>query len=302
MHPILFNLGSLSITSFGFFLALAFLSAVFILWRLAKVYDLKEEKILDLAILTFIGGIIGARVYFVATNWEIFQSLSRAVLINKYPGLSLWGGFIGGSLIFWAALRKTRLSFWQIADFAATGSILGLFWGDLGCLLGGCGFGGVSNLPLSVSVVGLVGKRFPLPAVEAIVFLLIFSYLWSQVIRFHFAGKIVALSLIFFGLVKVVMEFFQVGLNLSELAPLVIFVLGVMVFYQRSKRNLLADVRAFLGLFSSGKQRKLVLSNVKKNWYNYLITWRVRLGKTKTLLPRILKRRLNVRPTPKNII
>src|SRR3989304_7271997 len=98
MFPVLLKVVPVSVSSFGFFLSLGFLSAVFIAWRLAKVYDLKEGKILDLCLLTFFGGLIFARVYFAILNWDLFGDLGKVILLNRYPGLSFWGGFFGGVL------------------------------------------------------------------------------------------------------------------------------------------------------------------------------------------------------------
>lgn len=71
-------------------------------------------------------------------------------------GLTYYGGFLGGSLgAFWT-LKRDRFPFWQAADMAGMVIPLGLAFGRLGCLLGGCCFGsptdaawGISFPPLS---------------------------------------------------------------------------------------------------------------------------------------------------------
>lgn len=302
MHPTLFSLGPIAISSFGFFLALAFLSATFIAWRLAKTYDLNEEKVLDIAMFTFFGGLIGARLYFVLFNWEIFSSFEKAFLINRYPGLSIWGGILGGVLTLWFFCKRAKLNIWQIADFAAVSFLLSLVFGNLGCFLGGCNFGAASNSPLAVSVVGLMGKRLPIPLFEGILSLIAFTYLWKQVVRFHFFGKILSLSLIFLGFIKLISE---LNRGNNQYIPYLLLILGIFIFYYRSKKSFMADLNFLTSLPKSEKRRQLVLSKLRKNWYNYQIHLRVKLGKTKHnlgSLPKIIKRRLNVKSTPKNII
>lgn len=56
-------------------------------------------------------------------------------------GLTYYGGFIGASLAAFFQLRRDRFPFWKAADMAGMTIPLGLAWGRLGCLLGGCCFG-----------------------------------------------------------------------------------------------------------------------------------------------------------------
>lgn len=310
MHPVLISIGSLSISSFGFLLMLGFISATFVAWRLAKTYDLNEEKVLDLVILTFLGGLLGARIYFVATHWDIFGDFGKAILLNRYPGLSFWGGLLGGVLALKLFISRTKLNFWQVADFTGVGLMLGLVFGDMGCFLGGCGYGINSNLPIATSVVGLVGKRFPVSAVESFLLLLAFFYLWRQAVRFHFGGKIISLSLIILALVKFSMEYFRgdsqaipyiAGFYWGQLWAGLLLVSGAVVFYHRSKRSFKGDMKGILYIVTSSRKRELTLSKLSKSWYNHKVGLRLRL---KTVfsklhsLPKTARRKLNVKPTP----
>ena len=84
MKPTLFSIGSLTVTSFGLFIALSFVVGIFVVWKIAKSYDLEVEKVIDLVLLTFFGGLVGARILFVVLNWPIYTSLEKILLINRY--------------------------------------------------------------------------------------------------------------------------------------------------------------------------------------------------------------------------
>lgn len=312
MQPVLFTIGSIPISSFGLFLALALLLAIFVTWRIARIYDIDEEKIIDLSLLSFFGGLISARAFYVALHWPLLGDFTKAVLINRYPGLYFWGGLLGGILAFSFFVRRSKWGFWQIADFGAVGLSLGLAIGDLGCFLGGCSYGTVSSSVFALPVVGLVGKRFPIPGVEALLFLIVFFYLWEQVVKFHFSGKIAGLFFIFLGIVKFVTEFYradvtnipELRLTVGQLWAVVTLLFGVIVFYSRSKRNLIRDLKYLAFLCYSAKKRKALLLQMRKNWYNLLVSFK--LGSRQMLadlrsMPRNLRRKLNVKPTPKNL-
>lgn len=311
MYPVLFSLGPLSISSFGFFLTIAFLFSIFTLWKLSKAYDINEGKILDLAILAFIGGIIGARIYFIIFNWEAFGSFSKVILLNRYPGLSFWGGLLGGIIALRFFTLKLKINYWQVLDFASVGFLIGLFFAGMGCFLGGCSYGIISELPIAAPVVGLIGKRFPISLAESLVFLIIFFYLWGQIIKFHFAGKIASLFLILLGLTKFISEFYHgdiryiipyTQISFGHLWSLLLSISGLVIFYRQGKRKIGSDIKEFFRFFSSGKKRKMILLQLRKNCYNFKIDWKIRVNELFVFLgsmPKRLKRRFNVKSTPK---
>lgn len=313
MYPVLLSIGPLSVSSFGFFLALAFLFTVFISWRIAKVFDINEEKIFDLAIFTFLGGIIGARIYFVIFNLALFDDLGKMILINRYPGLSFWGGIIGGASALWYFSGRFKLNFWQVADFAVVGLIAGQIFGDIGCFLGGCSYGMVSSSFLATPIVGLLGKRFPITLIEAGLLLITFYYLWGQVVRFHFSGKIVAVYFMILGIIKFITEFYRgdskvvvssLWISHGHVWAVLFFITGLIIFYTQSKRNVFADIINLFRLISSPSGWRPLLSSLKRNCYNLLTAWKRKMGKISSFFQsgsKKLKRRLNVKSTPTNI-
>src|SRR5581483_4248893 len=192
MWPVLFSLGDFPITAFGFFLTLAFLVALYFIWRAAQVYEIDPEKLLDVFFLSVFSGLILARNYFLLFHPELFDPI-KIFLFNRYPGFAFWGGLVGGSLGLWFFAQRFKLNLWQVFDFAVVGLFIGLSFASWGCLLGSCQYGVVSHSFLAVPQVGVIGTRFPVQALEAILFWLGFLYLWKKLLRFHFAGSITAL-------------------------------------------------------------------------------------------------------------
>ncbi len=288
MLPVLFSINTFSVSSFGVFLSLGFIFGVFLIWRLIRAWDLDEEKILDLTLLTFIGGLIGARIYFGITHISEFASSPlRIILFFKYPGFSFWGGFLGGWLTMYYWARRQRIDFWQIADIAAVGFLGGLILSDLGCFLGGCGAGSQTSSFLGVPMVGLIGRRWPVQIVEAILFIFILLNIWKKATHFHQRGKIVSLSLILIGLVKLVLLPFKQIERGEYIFLSLLVILGITIFYRVTKRNIINDLKSFVKFISN---RKLVLEVLQKSWYNHQTSFTWRFRNLKKLL-----RRFNVR-------
>lgn len=295
MLPVLFSIGTISVSSFGIFLAIGFLVGVFLIWRLSRAWDLDEEKVLDLTLLTFLGGLIGARLYFVMENLSAFaQNLVGIVLINKYPGFSFWGAFLGGWLTLYFLARARKIDFWQLGDIASVGFLGGLIFSNLGCFLGSCNIGVPSNLFFSVNMVGFLNPRFPVQILEAVLTSLALLNVWAVATHFHLRGKILALSLIYIGLIKLFMEPLKQTHSGDLFLSLVLFSLGLTILYKVTKRNMISDVknsfRLVLKLFTDSAVRKAVFVRLKKSWYNQKTSMLWKLRNFKKLL-----RRFNVR-------
>ena len=294
MFPVLFSIGKISISSFGVFLAAGFLLGLFLIWRLSRAWDLDEEKILDLAILTLLGALAGARIIFCIEHWQFFLSNPLySLLFYRAPGFSFWGGFLVGSLTLYFFAKRKRVDFWMISDIASIGLLGGLILADLGCFFGGCAIGIQNNLFLSVNMVGAIGKRFPVQVLEAIILTIALSKLWGKSIHFHTRGKILSLSLIYIGLIKLLLEPLK-DLHSDLFLSAILTILGINIFYRVTKRSLKADLKS-LALFlykllTSSLTRKTSMDRLKKYWYNQKtsVSWKWRNFR-KTL------RRLNVR-------
>ncbi|MBI3486345.1 prolipoprotein diacylglyceryl transferase [Candidatus Daviesbacteria bacterium] len=301
MYPILFKIGSLSISSFGLFLSLGLLFGTFIIWRLSKVYDLDPEKTLDLIFLTFFGGIIGGRLYYVLFHLSEFKNLTRIFLINRYPGLSFWGGFFIGFLILNYLTKRQKLNFWLVADLAAVGFFAGLSLGSLGCLLGSCQYGVTSNLPFAVTQIGVIGGRLPVQFGYFILFLLALIFLWRMCLRFHFTGKVASVALILLGLIKFPLDFYRgdepkVLGNFNEGHFFAVFsaLLGIVIYYRQSKKSFITDLKFLAYFFINSKVRNTTLSKFNKTWYNLKVNFRISYLNFK----KQLFKKLNVKSNP----
>lgn len=236
MIPVLFSIGKISVSSFAVLMTFGFLFGIFLIWRLARAWDLDEEKVLDLTFLTSLGGLIGARIYFTLEHIHLFISKIFSIMLpNKVPGFSFWGAFIGGwlALIFFARHRKQN--FWLILDIASVGFLGGLIFYNLGCFLSGCNVGIQSNLFFAVKMVGVTGKRLPVQILEAILLSVALFRIWSVAIRFHRRGRILSLFLICVGVIKLILEPLKANHDEGIILSLVLCALGALIYYKLPK-------------------------------------------------------------------
>ncbi|TWT93012.1 prolipoprotein diacylglyceryl transferase [Neorhodopirellula pilleata] len=144
------------IRGYGMFLMLAAIGSVSIAaWRADRA-GLGSEMILRLAPYTFIGGFLGARLFYVIQYRadfmrETWSETLLAMAAFTQGGLVVYGGFIGGFFASVWAIRRFQGSLWKFGDVIIPCVFVGLFFGRLGCLMNGCCYGGECQPnPLSV--------------------------------------------------------------------------------------------------------------------------------------------------------
>ncbi len=306
MIPVLFTIGSFPVSSFGLMLAIGIFAGSFSVFRIAKAYDFDSEKILDLIFLVAGGGLLAARLVFVLTNPEIFNSLTRIFFVNLYPGLSFWGGFAGGLLVLYLFCKRLKIPFYQAGDFAIIGFLLASFFAEIGCLLGSCGIGVKTWWFFGVEQAGFISNRFPVQLFEAFAFLWIFMIFWRAVLKFYIQGALLAKGIILTGLIKLISEFFKsdsqtiqtagLTLNINLIFGILILFLGLNLHYKVNKKPPLADLASVYKLLSDRKTQSALVTKISRFCYNQWVNFIVGLGKGRKKLFKLL----NIRSNPES--
>lgn len=227
MHPILFQIGGLSIYSYGAMISLGILVAAIALFREAPRERLNPDHVLEAIIVAAAAGLIGSRILYVALNREYFSGQWLTIFFARIEGLSFYGAFFGGAiaLVIWSRWRKVK--FLKLADLFAPYLALGYAFGRIGCFLNGCCFGKASELPWALALPAVDGlTRHPVQLYAAFGALLIFVILkLLRPIRPFTGFNLIALSALY-GMLRFTTEFFRVepavwfGLTAAQLFSL----------------------------------------------------------------------------------
>ena len=114
------HFGPIVIRYYGIMIAFGFLTATWFATRLAKKRSIDADKLLNGALLCFIGGIIGARLYFVALSWPSFVGHPEEILATWLGGLSIHGGIVGAVIVGWIYCKVSKLDFLPALDVCAS--------------------------------------------------------------------------------------------------------------------------------------------------------------------------------------
>ena len=155
MFPELFSinlpiLGELTVTSFGAFMAAAFFVGYFVVRLETKRLDLGAEVASEILLGALIGGIVGAKIYYVLLYWDRTVVDPFGMLFSR-AGLVWYGGLIGGFLgVVWV-LRRKRVATGLGADAVSPALALSYAIGRLGCFFVGDDYGRPTNSALRVA-------------------------------------------------------------------------------------------------------------------------------------------------------
>ena len=165
MHPVLFELGPFQIRFYGLMYALGITCALYIIRREVrrKNIPLSDDGVMNFVILPVIGGIIGARLYYVIFHWDHYSQDLWEILKVWHGGLAIHGGILGGTLVGWWFTRRHQLSFWKMADIVAPCAILGQTFGRFGNFMNGDAHGTPTDMPWGIVFppTSIAGYEFP---------------------------------------------------------------------------------------------------------------------------------------------
>jgi phosphatidylglycerol:prolipoprotein diacylglycerol transferase len=147
MHPILFEIGSWPVYSYGVLLAIAYLAGLQLAVVRARRGGLDAAKVMDLGIYLIIAALVGAKLMLVLVDFDYFRSNPGELLSLVRAGGVFYGGLILSFAVGLYLVRRYRLPVWASADMYAPGIALGHVVGRLGCLLAGCCYGRPTDLP-----------------------------------------------------------------------------------------------------------------------------------------------------------
>lgn len=216
MHPVLFQFKNIVVHTYGFFIALGFLSAIFISKREARLAGEDPDKITDFIFWIMVAAIVGSRIFYVIVYWKDYYPGRLWETVKLWDGgLVFYGGFIGAVLISIVYTRVTGLKFWKSSDILAPAIPFGHALGRLGCFSAGCCHGRACDLPWAVtftnpdSLAPLNVPLHPTQLYESFTNLMIFLFIINYKRYKRFDGQVFWTYVIVYAIARSILETFR---------------------------------------------------------------------------------------------
>ena len=215
MHPVLLKIGSLKIYSYGVFVAIGFLAALWVAGREIARKGLDRDKFFDMGFWVVLSAIVGARLFHVLVYWDQYSSTPSEIFKLWNGGLVFYGGFLAAVAVCAYFLKRHGMPFFPVADSSALGIPLGLAFGRIGCTAAGCCYGKLTTVPWAVvftdpaSLAPLGVHLHPTQIYESLGAFAIFGVLYATRDRFKTPGMLFWTMIIMYGVVRSFLEIFR---------------------------------------------------------------------------------------------
>lgn len=214
--PVAFTVGPLQVRWYGLMYLIGFLAA----WLLAHLRARRPgsgwnaQELPDLITYCAFGLLIGARLgYVLFYDFAYFAARPLEILMLWRGGMSFHGGLLGVSAAIWLFARRSGRGFFQVADFVAPLTPIGLGAGRIGNFINGELWGRVTDVPWAMIFsdprAGFL-PRHPSQLYQAFLEgLVLFVILWTYSARPRPTMAVSGLFALVCGVFRFLVEFFR---------------------------------------------------------------------------------------------
>lgn len=245
MNRYIFTIGNFKLEWYSVLIIIGAMIGITMILKEAKRYKFSTDFVFNMLFWAIIFGIIGARVYYVLFNLELYDNFWDACKIWE-GGLAIHGGIIAGALVIYLYCKKYKVRTIRMFDFIVPALILAQAIGRWGNFFNGEAHGGIvsrtflENLHLPNFIIeGMhIGKYYYAPTylyesvLNVIGFILLIIIRKFKKIKL---GNITALYLIWYGIVRFIIESMRTdslllgNMKIAQLISIIMIIIGIIM-------------------------------------------------------------------------
>ena len=202
MRKILFSWHGLTVYSYPAMLYLGLVAGAFAGAWVAQNSAMNADSFAVALLILLVPALVGARLYFVLTRWEVYRREPRRIWRRSEGGMAMYGGLILAVPLSFPLLRAMDLPFGAFWDAATFTMLLGMAFTRIGCLLNGCCGGRPTGGWLAVVLPddrGIWQRRYPTQLMEMTFALTLFAAAFMLRSHAPFPGAIFCSAVIAYG-------------------------------------------------------------------------------------------------------
>lgn len=214
----------------------------------AKRAGLPRQDVFNALLIALVGLLIGAKVLFILSMLPQIIKHPELLLACLLSGFTYYGGLIGALIGMLIYLKKYKLPVLPYADLIAPSIALAHAIGRIGCFLVGCCYGCETDSVIGITFTHAIGgapsgiKLVPTQLIESSCNFLLCALLLLYARSKPRGGRIIAVYLIGYGIIRFVIEFFRADyrgeiwvLSISQYISILAILGGIILFFKKNK-------------------------------------------------------------------
>lgn len=149
---ILISFGPIHVYWYGVFIVLGILVGIGIAIKLAEFHKLSKDEVIDIIFWLIIGGIIGARLYYILLEFPYFLKNPLDIFKIWQGGLAIHGALIAGVTILWYYTRRHKIDLWLMGAILVPALSIAQAIGRWGNYFNQENFGRPTDLPWGIPI------------------------------------------------------------------------------------------------------------------------------------------------------
>jgi phosphatidylglycerol:prolipoprotein diacylglycerol transferase len=240
-NPIAFTIFGYDIMWYGVLISSAMVLAVIIMYIRAESHGIDKERILDVVIFAIPAGVIGARLYYVFSNWNFYQGDIYKIIDIRSGGLAIHGGLIAGFLVAVLLFRHYKIRPLNGLDLAIPTVALAQSIGRWGNYFNQEAYGSPTNLPWAINIDGVMVH--PTFLYESIWCLFLFFFLSYLDKNRRFEGQIFLLYGILYSAERFFVEALRTdslmvgSFKTAQLVSILVFISFSITYYYLNRKS-----------------------------------------------------------------
>ena len=146
-NPVAFSIGDIHVACYGILIAAGILLAMVFAMTQCKKFGIIADKLMNAALGGVIGGIIGARAYYVIFTWDQYKDDLSSIFKTWEGGMAIYGGLIGGLVVGLLVAKIYKIPIRPALDITSMGFLIGQSIGRWGNFINVEAFGGNTDRP-----------------------------------------------------------------------------------------------------------------------------------------------------------
>jgi phosphatidylglycerol:prolipoprotein diacylglycerol transferase len=253
MHPVLFEVGGITVYSYGFMIALGVIGGVtYMFFQGRKDVALTFDQANTLFLLIFIAAFVGGKVFLLLEEPSVYLSSPGKLFTGR--GFVFYGSFLFAIPTMLWFFKKHKLNTYKMLDVMAIVTCIVHMFGRIGCFLAGCCYGKPTTSSLGITFTDEVCQAplntplVPTQLLEAgYIFLVMIALLLIKSKAQRFYGQLFLLYLILYAIGRSILEIYRGDvargfiidgyLSHSQFIALLIVLVTCFFYVRWSKKN-----------------------------------------------------------------